>query len=263
MEERISMDKFIEKFSLEGKKAIVTGGAQGLCNGMAQALHDAGAEVVLLDILDIVEDSAKEMAKEGAMVHAVKGDLSDTDSLESVYNQCLEKLGGRVDILLNGAGIQYRAPAVDFPHDRWEKIVAINMNAVFYLSQLAGKTMIEQKYGKIINIASMTAFFASVLIPAYSASKGGVAQITKALSNEWSSQGVNVNAIAPGYMATDLTANMKDVNPKQYEEITGRIPMGRWGNPEDLQGLVVFLASDASAYISGAVIPVDGGFMGK
>ena len=159
------MDKFIEKFSLEGKKAIVTGGAKGLCNGMAQALHDAGAEVVLLDILDIVEDSAKEMAKEGAMVHAVKGDLSDTDSLESVYNQCLEKLGGRVDILLNGAGIQYRAPAVDFPHDRWEKIVAINMNAVFYLSQLAGKTMIEQKYGKIINIASMTAFFASVLIP--------------------------------------------------------------------------------------------------
>ena len=153
------MDKFIEKFSLEGKKAIVTGGAKGLCNGMAQALHDAGAEVVLLDILDIVEDSAKEMAKEGAMVHAVKGDLSDTDSLESVYNQCLEKLGGRVDILLNGAGIQYRAPAVDFPHDRWEKIVAINMNAVFYLSQLAGKTMIEQKYGKIINIASMTAFF--------------------------------------------------------------------------------------------------------
>ena len=238
------MDKFIEKFSLEGKKAIVTGGAKGLCNGMAQALHDAGAEVVLLDILDIVEDSAKEMAKEGAMVHAVKGDLSDTDSLESVYNQCLEKLGGRVDILLNGAGIQYRAPAVDFPHDRWEKIVAINMNAVFYLSQLAGKTMIEQKYGKIINIASMTAFFASVLIPAYSASKGGVAQITKALSNEWSSHGVNVN-------------------PKQYEEITGRIPMGRWGNPEDLQGLVVFLASDASAYISGAVIPVDGGFMGK
>ena len=225
------MDKFIEKFSLEGKKAIVTGGAKGLCNGMAQALHDAGAEVVLLDILDIVEDSAKEMAKEGAMVHAVKGDLSDTDSLESVYNQCLEKLGGRVDILLNGAGIQYRAPAVDFPHDRWEKIVAINMNAVFYLSQLAGKTMIEQKYGKIINIASMTAFFASVLIPAYS--------------------------------ATELTANMKEVNPKQYEEITGRIPMGRWGNPEDLQGLVVFLASDASAYISGAVIPVDGGFMGK
>lgn len=257
------MGKFIDRFSLEGRKAIVTGGAKGLCNGMAQALHDAGAEVVLLDVLDIVGDSAKEMSKNGAAVYAVKGDLCKTEELEHVYQECLEKLGGRVDILLNGAGIQYRAPAVDFPHDRWEKIVAINMSAVFYMSQLAGRTMLAQKYGKIINIASMTAFFASVLIPAYSASKGGVAQITKALSNEWAGQGVNVNAIAPGYMATELTANMKEVNPKQYEEITGRIPMGRWGKMEDLQGLAVFLASDASAYISGAVIPVDGGFMGK
>lgn len=257
------MDSFINKFSLEGKKAIVTGGAKGLCNGMAQALHDAGAEVVLLDVLDIVEDSAKEMRKSGASVYAVKGDLSKTEELENIYHECLEKLGGRVDILLNGAGIQFRAPAIEFPHERWEKIVAINMSAVFYLSQLAGRTMLEQKYGKIINIASMTSFFASTLIPAYSASKGGVAQITKALSNEWAGQGVNVNAIAPGYMATELTANMKEVNPKQYEEITGRIPMGRWGKMEDLQGLTVFLASDASAYISGAVIPVDGGFMGK
>lgn len=257
------MNHFMDKFSLEGKKAIVTGGAKGLCNGMAQALHDAGAEVVLLDVLDLVVDSAKEMALEGPMVHAVKGDLTNEEELECVYNACLEKLGGRVDILLNGAGIQFRAPAVEFPHDRWEKIIALNMNAVFYLSQLAGKTMLAQKYGKIINIASMTSFFASVLIPAYAASKAGVAQITKALSNEWAAQGVNVNAIAPGYMATELTANMKEVNPKQYEEITGRIPMGRWGDMEDLQGLAVFLASDASAYISGAVIPVDGGFMGK
>lgn len=257
------MSDFIEQFSLKGKKAIVTGGAKGLCNGMAQALHDAGAEVVLLDILDMVDESAERMAENGPMVHAVQGDVSKTEGLKELYQKCLEKLGGRVDILLNGAGIQFRAPAVEFPHDRWEKIVAINMNAVFYLSQLAGKTMLEQKYGKIINIASMTSFFASVLIPAYSASKAGVAQITKALSNEWASQGVNVNAIAPGYMATELTANMKEVNPKQYDEITSRIPMGRWGNMEDLQGLTVFLASDASAYISGAVIPVDGGFMGK
>lgn len=257
------MSNLIDKFSLKGKKAIVTGGAKGLCNGMAQALHDAGAEVVLLDILDMVEESAEEMAQNGPLVYAVRGDLSRTEDLEDIYNECLEKLRGRVDILLNGAGIQFRAPAVDFPHERWEKIIAINMNAVFYLSQLAGKTMLAQKYGKIINIASMTSFFASVMIPAYSASKGGVAQITKALSNEWAGQGVNVNAIAPGYMATELTANMKEVNPRQYEEITGRIPMGRWGKMEDLQGLTVFLASDASSYISGAVIPVDGGFMGK
>ncbi|XCP85505.1 SDR family oxidoreductase [Roseburia hominis] len=257
------MNIFINKFSLEGKKAIVTGGARGLCNGMAQALHDAGAEVVLLDIMDMVEESAAKMGAVGAKVHAVKGDLSKPETLKNVYEECLEKLGGRVDIFLNGAGIQYRCPAVDFPADKWQKILDINLSAVFYMSQLAGRTMLKQNYGRIINVASMTVYFASVLIPAYSASKAGVAQITKALSNEWASSGVTVNAIAPGYMATELTANMKEVNPKQYEEITSRIPMGRWGNMEDLQGTVVFLASDAAAYISGAVIPVDGGFMGK
>lgn len=257
------MSTFINRFSLEGKKAIVTGGAKGLCNGMAQALHDAGAEVVLLDILDIVDKSAEKMAVEGAPVHAVRGDLSKPETLEDVYGECLKKLNGRVDILLNGAGIQYRCPAADFPADKWQKILDINLSAVFYMSQLAGRTMLEQGYGRIINVASMTVYFASVLIPAYSASKAGVAQLTKALSNEWAASGVTVNAIAPGYMATELTANMKEVNPKQYEEITGRIPMGRWGNMEDLQGTAVFLASDAANYISGAVIPVDGGFMGK
>ena len=257
------MGNFIDKFSLEGKKAIVTGGAKGLCNGMANALHEAGAEVVLLDVLDIVEESAKKMGATKAPVHAVKGDLSKPETLEGVYQECLDKLGGRVDILLNGAGIQYRCPAIDFPDEKWRKILDINLSAVFYMSKLAGKTMLEQGYGRIINVASMTVYFASVMIPAYSASKAGVAQLTRALSNEWSSKGVNVNAIAPGYMATELTANMKEVNPKQYEEITGRIPMGRWGNPEDLQGTAVFLASEASSYISGAIIPVDGGYMGK
>ena len=257
------MDQFITKFSLEGKKAVVTGGAKGLCQGIAQALHDAGAEVVLLDVLDPVTETAEEMRSPGAPVHAVKGDLSDEESLAAVYGECLEKLDGHIDILLNGAGIQYRCPAVDFPHDRWQKILDINLSAVFYLSQLAGRTMLEQHYGRIINIASMTSFFGSVLVPAYAASKAGVAQITKALSNEWAGNGITVNAIAPGYMATELTRNMKEVNPEQYKEITGRIPAGRWGEPEDLQGLVVFLASDAAAYVSGAVIPVDGGFMAK
>ena len=257
------MDQFITKFSLEGKKAVVTGGAKGLCQGIAQALHDAGAEVVLLDVLDLVTETAEEMGSQGAPVHAVKGDLSDEGSLAAVYEECLEKLDGHIDILLNGAGIQYRCPAADFPHDRWQKILDINLSAVFYLSQLAGRTMLEQHYGRIINIASMTSFFGSVLVPAYAASKAGVAQITKALSNEWAGNGITVNAIAPGYMATELTRNMKEVNPEQYKEITGRIPAGRWGEPEDLQGLVVFLASDAAAYVSGAVIPVDGGFMAK
>jgi len=253
----------MSSFSLAGKTAIVTGGAKGLCNGMAQALHDAGARVVLLDVIDLVHESAEKMSTPEAPVWGVQGDLTDTEKLPGVFAECLDKLGGHLDILLNGAGIQFRAPAEDFPLDRWQKVIEVNLSAVFYMAQLAGRQMLKQGGGRIINVASMCSFFGSVLIPAYSASKGGVAQLTKALSNEWAGRGVNVNAIAPGYMATELTANLKTVNPRQYEEITGRIPAGRWGQPEDLQGIIVFLASEASAYITGAVIPVDGGYLGK
>lgn len=253
----------ISKFSLNGKTAIVTGGAKGLCYSMAEALHEAGATVVLLDVLDIVEESAARLGAEGAPVYAVKGDLSDRESLQKACKEALQLLGGKIDILLNGAGIQFRCKAEDFPADKWQKILDINLSAVFYMSQEIGKVMLEQGKGKIINVASMTCFMASVMIPAYSASKAGVAQITKALSNEWASRGINVNAIAPGYMNTQLTQDMKVINPKQYEEISNRIPMGRWGEAEDLKGIVVFLASEASDYISGAVIPVDGGYLGK
>lgn len=257
------MDSILKSFSLEGKKAIVTGGAKGLCLTMAKALHEAGAEIVLVDIMELVKDTAAQMNESGAPVHYVIGDLGNEYLIKKIFAQALEKLGGRVDILLNGASIQYRSKAEEFPADKWNAILNINLSAVFFLSQEAGRQMLKQKYGKIINIASMTSFVASVMIPAYSASKGGVAQLTKALSNEWASQGINVNAIAPGYMKTELTKNIKEVNPKQYEELTNRIPAGRWGDPEDLAGIAVFLASDASRYISGAVIPVDGGFLGK
>lgn len=250
-------------FDLQGKKAIVTGGGKGLCRAMAQALHDAGAEVVILGRSDNVCEAAGEIGSTGAPAYAVKGDLADTDRLREFYENCLEKLEGRVDILLNGAGIQFREPAVTFPEKWWRRIMEVNLNALFFLSQLAGETMLKQGYGRIINVASMCSFFGSTMIPAYTASKGAVAQLTKALSNEWAGQGVTVNAIAPGYMATELTADMKEKNPKQYEEITGRIPAGRWGTPEDLQGIAVFLASDAAAYITGAIVPVDGGYLGK
>lgn len=253
----------MSKFSLAGKTAIVTGGAKGLCYSMAEALHDAGATVVLVDVLDLVDESAARLGETGAPVYAVKGDLSDSESLKKACKEALELLGGRIDILLNGAGIQYRCKAEDFPADRWQKILDINLSAVFFMSQEIGKVMLEQGKGKIINIASMTSFMASVMIPAYSASKAGVAQVTKALSNEWAGRGVCVNAVAPGYMNTQLTQDMKKINPKQYEEISSRIPMGRWGEAEDLKGIVVFLASEASDYISGAVIPVDGGYLGK
>lgn len=251
-------------FELNGKKAIVTGGARGLCYSIAEGLHDAGAEIVLIDInRENLVNAAEALGKEGPKVHYVVGDLSKLDELHNVYQEALEKLGGRVDILLNGAGLQYRCKAEDFPLDKWKLILDINLSAVFVLAQLAGRTMLKQGSGRIINIASMTSFFGSEMVPAYTASKGGVMQITKALSNEWAGRGVNVNAIAPGYMETVLTADMKEKNPAQYEEITNRIPARRWGKPEDLQGIAVFLASDASNYISGAIIPVDGGYLGK
>lgn len=257
------MTTWLNCFSLEGKKAMVTGGAAGLCYAMAEGLHQAGAEVLLLDVSPTVGEAAARLGASGAPVHGVQGDLSDWEGIPALYEKALAVLGGRVDILVNGAGIQFRCKAEDFPPERWRKILDINLNAVFRMAQLAGRTMLAQGGGRIINIASMTSFFGSEMIPAYSASKGAVAQLTKALSNEWAGRGVNVNAIAPGYMVTRLTADMEEKNPQQYAEITGRIPMHRWGQPEDLQGTVVFLASEASAYVTGAVLPVDGGYLGK
>ena len=167
-----------------------------------------------------------------------------------------------MDILVNGAGIQYRCPAEDFPPERWQQILRINLDAVFRLAQLAGRTMLAQGGGRIINVASMTSFFGSEQIPAYAASKGAVAQLTKALSNEWTGKGINVNAIAPGYMATEMnTALLNDEG--RNTEILGRIPAHRWGTPDDMKGLCIFLASDASDYIAGAVIPCDGGYLCK
>jgi len=257
------MKNIMEKFSLSGKKAMVTGGARGLSYSIAEGFHEAGAEVVLIDLLDLVYASAKELGKEGPSVYAVKGDLTNNDDLQRVYNEALDKLGGQVDIVVNGAGIQFRCFAEDFPIDKWRQIIDVNLSALFFVSQLAARTMIKRGYGKIINIASVGSFVGLSMVPAYTASKGGVMQLTKALSNEWAGKGVNVNAIAPGYMMTELTANMKTVNPAQYEDATRRIPMGRWGQGDDLKGIAVFLASDAAEYVTGAIIPVDGGFLGK
>lgn len=250
-------------FSLKGKTAVVTGGAQGLCNAIARAFHEAGAVVALVDVSDKVVEAAAQMSTPEAPVYYAKGDLTDTANLPKLVDECQQKLGGQIDILLNGAGIQFRCKAEDFPADRWESIIRINLSSVFFMAQEVGRRMIVQGSGKIINIASMCSFFGSTMIPAYTASKGGVAQLTKALSNEWAGKSVTVNAIAPGYMITKLTENMKEVNPQGYAEITGRIPMGRWGLPEDLEGTAVFLASQASDYVSGAIIPVDGGYLGK
>lgn len=250
-------------FRLDGKKAVVTGGGSGLCRGIAEGLHEAGAEVVLIGSSARALTAAAEMGSSGAPVHGVQADLSDREQIKSGFLKSLEALGDRLDILVNGAGVQYRCAASEFPAEEWEKVIAVNLNAVFYMSQLAAGTMIPRHSGKIINIASMTSFFGSTQIPAYTASKGAVAQLTKALSNEWAKEGICVNAIAPGYMETRLTADIAEKNPGQYKEVTRRIPMGRWGTAEDLKGISVFLAGEMSGYITGAVIPVDGGYLGK
>lgn len=254
----------MNQFDIEGKKIIITGGSRGLGFGMAKALHDAGAELVIIaSNQKRLEECVAEIKKSSAPIYTVAGDLADENSLREAFDLAIEKLNGKIDVLINCAGIQYRCKAQDYPIERWNKILDVNLTATFLMSQLAGKLMIQQGYGKIINIASMTSFLGSVLIPAYAASKGGVMQLTKALSNEWASRGVTVNAIAPGYMETELTSDMKEKNPEQYAEITGRIPAHRWGKPEDLAGIVIFLSSAASDYVSGAIIPVDGGYLGK
>jgi len=254
--------KTSEMFSLSGKTAIVTGAGKktGLCLGMAQALNEAGAKVALWDVLPGVHALCEEMGGAKAGYYSVQADLRDYEAAEQGFAQAVELLGGRVDILLNGAGLQHRDDAVDFPPDKWELIIDVNLTGLFHISQIAGKHMIEKGGGKIINIASATSFAASRRIPAYAASKGGVMQLTKALSNEWAAHGVNVNAIAPGYMETELTTDMMKTDIGKMH--TTRIPIGRWGKPEDLSGVVVFLASAASAYVSGAIIPVDGGYLG-
>lgn len=253
----------LDAFSLSGKKAIVTGGTRGLCLEIAKAFHTCGAEVVIWGRSESGAETARSISTEAQPVHFVKCDVSRSEDVDRAVRESAALLGGRIDILLNGAGIQYRAPALDFPEEQWLNVISVNLNAVFLICQKVGRIMVQQRSGRIINIASMCSFFGSVRIPAYSASKGGVAQLTKALSNEWAVEGVNVNAIAPGYMETELTRSIKETNNSQYMEITSRIPKGRWGKPEDLAGIAVFLASDAAEYVSGAVIPVDGGYLGK
>lgn len=249
-------------FNLTGKKAIVTGGSGGLGRGIVEGFHQVGAEVVIIDIADNVSSVANEIGASGAKVYGVKGNLKDREDLKKSFNEVIEKLGGSLDILVNCAGIQRRSKCEDFPIEYWDDVIEVNLTSVFELCQLAGRIMLNKGKGKIINVASMLSFFGGYTVPAYAASKGGVAQLTKALSNEWAGRGVNVNAIAPGYMATSLnTALIND--PARNEKILARIPAGRWGQPEDLKGVIVFLASEFSNYINGAVIPVDGGYLGR
>lgn len=246
-------------FDLTGRRAIVTGGGRGLGLGMTRGLHDAGAEVVILGRQEENRRIAREMSTEEAPVHAVLGDLGSRDEVRRMFNEAITLLHD-IDILVNNAGIQRRHPGEAFPETDWDDVVEVNLTSVFLLCQLAGRMMLPKSRGKIINIASMGSFFGGLNIAAYAASKGGVVQMTKTLSNEWAGRGVQVNCIAPGYMSTDMnTALIEDADRNAH--ILSRIPAGRWGVPDDMAGAAVFLASAASDYVTGAVIPVDGGYL--
>ena len=247
---------------LTGKNAIVTGAAQGLSLGMAEGLMEAGAKVCIIDVNPKAEEVAKEKCAQGYDCHAVIANLTEEEDRKVKFSQAVEMLGGRLDILVNGAGVQRRQKSEEFPKEDWDFVMNVNLNAVFYMCQLAAKQfMAQNSKGKIINIASMLSFFGGYTVPAYAASKGAVAQLTKAFCNEWAEKGINVNALAPGYMATEMnTALMDPANPR-YQSITERIPAKKWGTGDDMKGPCVFLASEASDYLNGAIIPVDGGYL--
>ena len=248
--------------NLTGKTAIVTGAAQGLSRGMAEGLLEAGASVVIMDINPKAEATAEELRQQGYDCQAVICNLTDDATREEKFNEAVEKLGGHLDILVNGAGVQRRYPSEEFPLEDFDFVMDVNLRSVFAMCQLAGRQFLKQETGgKIINIASMLSFFGGYSVPAYAASKGAVAQITKALCNEWACKGINVNALAPGYMATEMNTALLDPENPRNAEITNRIPNRTWGTGEDMKGPVVWLASDASDYINGAIIPVDGGYL--
>lgn len=249
---------------LTGKKAIVTGAAQGLSRGMAEGLMEAGAEVCILDINPKVMDVAQELREKGFLCHGVIVNIGNQIEREEAFKKAVSLMENHLDILVNSAGVQRRHKSEEFPLEDWQFVLDINLTAVFCLCQLAAKQFMQQNSkGKIINIASMLSYFGGYTVPAYAASKGGVAQITKAFCNEWAEKGINVNALAPGYMDTEMNIALTDPNNPRFKEITDRIPAKRWGNPNDMKGPVVFLASEASDYLNGAIIPVDGGYLVK
>jgi len=239
---------------------LVTGAGQGLGLGMSLALAEAGADVAGLD-RSASTDTSKAVQVLGRRYLEIVCDLRDTsaEGLNKIAADIVSNLG-HLDILVNNAGIIRRAPALEFSEADWDDVLQIDLKAAFFLSQAAARVMVPQGHGKIINIASMLSFQGGILVPSYTAAKSGIAGITRALANEWAKYGINVNAIAPGYMATDNTAPIR-ADANRAQSILDRIPAGRWGTPADLGGAVVFLAPNASSYLQGAILPVDGGWL--
>ncbi len=251
----------LDQFRLDGKVAVVTGASRGLGFGMAAALAEAGADIISIQHTAHTEALAERITSTGRRFLPLTLDIGTETAAQEALNAALSSFG-HVDILVNNAGVQRRAPAVDFPIEDWDTVINVNLRAVFLFCQVFGRQMVHQGRGKIINIASLQSVQGGITIPAYTASKHAVAGLTKSLCNEWASRGVNVNAIAPGYMDTDLNVALR-ANPVRERQISERIPAGRWGAPEDMAGAVVFLASPASDYLHGHMIVVDGGWLAR
>jgi len=251
----------LNSFNLKGKVAVVTGARSGLGQGMALGLAEAGADIAGIDLTPLNE-TKKGVEERGRRFLGIEKNLSALKAIEEVTLQVVQEFK-KMDILINNAGIIRRTDAIDFSEKDWDEVMDINLKTVFFFSQAAARQFIKQKTGgKIINIASMLSFQGGIRIPSYTASKSGVMGITRLMANEWAKHNINVNAIAPGYMATDNTAPLR-ADPVRSKEILERIPAGRWGTPDDLKGIAVFLASEASNYINGYTIAVDGGWLAR
>ncbi|HEV7684205.1 MAG TPA: 2-dehydro-3-deoxy-D-gluconate 5-dehydrogenase KduD [Pyrinomonadaceae bacterium] len=250
-----------DAFKLEGKVALVTGASTGLGAAIAIALAEAGADVACHGNTHAPDASCEAVTKAGRQAFALTGDLGDSETPRKLIDGTIDHFG-QLDILVNNAGTIRRAPATEYSEEDWATVIEVNLSSVFRMAQLAGRHMIGRGGGKILNIASLLSFQGGITVPAYAASKGGVAQLTKALANEWAAKNINVNAIAPGYMRTNNTRALQQ-DETRNRQILERIPAGRWGEPGDLGGAAVFLCSTASDYVNGHVLVVDGGWMGR
>ena len=252
----------LDLFKLDGKTALVTGCRRGIGRGFAQALAEAGADIVGVSAT-LEEDSevGKDIAERGKSFKGYACDFSDREAVHAFANQVKKDIG-QVDILINNAGTIMRAPAVEHSDEYWDKVIEVNLNAQFVLSREFGKEMGARGEGKIVFTASVLTFQGGITVPGYAAAKGGIGQLTMALANEWASKGVNVNSIAPGYIATDNNQALRD-DAARNEQLMVRIPAAKWGSPDDLKGTVVWLSSRASDYVHGSIVVVDGGWMGR
>ena len=251
-----------EKFSVAGKKCIVTGGAQGLSRGMAEGLLENGAEVVLMDLqAEKLQKVVDEYNAMGYKAYAVSGNLSQKSEIDRMFDEAMQYLGGELDVMIPAAGIQRRYEPWEFPEEQWRLVIDVDLNHVWFMCQKAIQVMKDRDtVGKIINIASMNSYFGGTTVPAYSAAKGAIVSLTRSIASDCADHSICCNAIVPGYMDTEMCANMTQ---ERKDECTARIPAARWGTPEDVKGPILFLASSASDYLNGATIPVDGGFLTK